>query len=531
MTSPAAALAFSERFCLQHPPPPLPADDGSDDPDTHATTPPSLAPDSRMGPPVWRDVSFSFDGSLFAALSQRHAVTVGRTDGDGAAQSRTLQPCVTLGAAPMAVAWAPFPQEPADASLLTTAQRAPIQLWDAADATLRASYRRFDAVDELAAARSLLWAPPGGALWGGYDDGAVCQFDLGCPGRDPVTTQRLRSFGPGAESAAGAKKNMDASAGRDGWRGGQGAVSALAASVPHVTVSASLVAAGCLARPLAELFDSRLRFSVAAVRPDANLDAAVTGRGGGINSSSSGGGGGIVQLAFDPHHPHRLFAARRGRVHGAIAVFDLRDLSAPVALLPRALASHTQRVPFALVSPAAAATGWAAAAAAGGRGGDAAAAGTVVVTGHQPSPTAPPTLRLWATGALPATPGPTIVEPACELVLPVPAASRSAPAAGLAVHPRGTQLLVACGLRSYAPVPRDNDRPPELVAAGWRPAAAAAADIDDDDGASAPAPPPRGAGKRLRPLVGSSDDDGGAPDASVARAPVLVLLGVGERSK
>ena len=459
------------------PPPSVAADDG--------------APSCRHNP-CWRDVSFSHDGGLWCATHEGRELTFGATT--DARPFPVSAPQISLGSPAMAVAWAPFAQDADDAAVLTTAQRSPIQMWDVSDASLRAAYRRYDAVDELAAARAVCWGAPGTDVYGGYDDGAVCKFDVMDPGRTPVTTYHPKSFGATSDGDDG-KKAMAVSCGRNGWGGGRGAVASLAGAVPGVTVSPHLLAAGCLGRPVAEVFDARLRLPAAVLR-----HASATGKG----TTTSGGGaaapGGVTQIVFDPTDPHRVFTVCRGKGHVGIAVHDLRDVSAPVATLRREAQSHTQRLKIAVVRPGApGASLWQKALSQSSA--NAAGDVPVVVAAHQGEA---PTLRCWSVNA-----------PSAPVDIALPDSAATGVAASVAVHPDATHVLAACGRREY--------RPSE---ARVRVAAlpAAASDDDDDDGVAAK-PATAKPAKRLRAMSDSDGDDASPRPPSVESALVLARVG------
>ena len=58
-----------------------------------------------------------------------------------------------------------------------------MHLWDALSGQLRASYRAYNAVDEVHAAYCVAFSPDGGRLFCGFNR-AVCAFDVGRPGRE-----------------------------------------------------------------------------------------------------------------------------------------------------------------------------------------------------------------------------------------------------------------------------------------------------------------------------------------------------------
>ncbi|XP_050344417.1 telomerase Cajal body protein 1 homolog [Nymphalis io] len=66
---------------------------------------------------------------------------------------------------------------------LTTRQNDPVQMWDAFDGSLRASYRGFNAVDEMEPALSVTFNPEGTKIIAGYKK-MLRTFDVDRPGRD-----------------------------------------------------------------------------------------------------------------------------------------------------------------------------------------------------------------------------------------------------------------------------------------------------------------------------------------------------------
>ena len=68
----------------------------------------------------------------------------------------------------------------------TTSQYQPIHLYDAFDGRIRATYRCFNHLDEVTAARSLCFNPSGSKLLAGLKN-QIRIFDVGIPGRDCET--------------------------------------------------------------------------------------------------------------------------------------------------------------------------------------------------------------------------------------------------------------------------------------------------------------------------------------------------------
>lgn len=86
--------------------------------------------------------------------------------------------------------WYPLMQSsnPATCVLATTSQYQPIHLHDAFDGHIRATYRCFDHLDEMVAAKSLCFSPNGDKLVAGLKN-EIRVFDVAVPGRDCETVK------------------------------------------------------------------------------------------------------------------------------------------------------------------------------------------------------------------------------------------------------------------------------------------------------------------------------------------------------
>lgn len=75
-------------------------------------------------------------------------------------------------------------------------QAHPLHLWDAVSGQLRATYRAYDAVDEVTAAYSVAFNRDGTRLLGGYNK-AIRIFDTSRPGRfyTEIVTHSKKSHG------------------------------------------------------------------------------------------------------------------------------------------------------------------------------------------------------------------------------------------------------------------------------------------------------------------------------------------------
>ncbi|EIE24132.1 WD40 repeat-like protein, partial [Coccomyxa subellipsoidea C-169] len=81
-------------------------------------------------------------------------------------------------------AWYPrmLASEPSSCVFASTSRAHPLHLWDAVSGQLRATYRAYDAVDEVTAAYSVAFNRDGSRLLGGYNK-AIRIFDTSRPGR------------------------------------------------------------------------------------------------------------------------------------------------------------------------------------------------------------------------------------------------------------------------------------------------------------------------------------------------------------
>ncbi|KAK9842676.1 hypothetical protein WJX74_000538 [Apatococcus lobatus] len=111
-----------------------------------------------------------------------------------------LAPCLRMheGETIYDYSWWPRMQasEPATCCFATTSRAHPVHLWDACTGQLRATYRAYDAVDEVTPAASVAFSPDGAAVWAGYNR-TIHAWDVGRPGRDysTIVTHRKRQDG------------------------------------------------------------------------------------------------------------------------------------------------------------------------------------------------------------------------------------------------------------------------------------------------------------------------------------------------
>ncbi|KAK9906702.1 hypothetical protein WJX75_006470 [Coccomyxa subellipsoidea] len=95
-------------------------------------------------------------------------------------------------------AWYPgmLASEPSSCVFASTARAHPLHLWDAVSGQLRATYRAYDAVDEVTAAYSVAFSRDGTRMLGGYNK-AIRIFDTSRPGRfyTEIVTHSKKSHG------------------------------------------------------------------------------------------------------------------------------------------------------------------------------------------------------------------------------------------------------------------------------------------------------------------------------------------------
>eukprot|EP00873_Tetraselmis_striata_P001711 jgi/Tetstr1/421975/TSEL_001221.t1 len=186
--------------------------------------------------------------------------------------------------------------EPASCCFLTSCRAHPIHLWDACGGGIRASYRAYDAVDEVTAAYSVAFNSEGSKIYAGYNK-AIRVFDTTRPGRfyKTVTTQAKKLEGGGL----------------------RGIVSCLAFSPQNN----DLFAAGTYSREIG-IFG-------------ADIDA--------LQLVLRGHRGGVTQIQFSPDGNYLYSGARKD---GEIICWDVRFTPGPVYRLQRGTANTNQRIQF-----------------------------------------------------------------------------------------------------------------------------------------------------------------------------------------
>ena len=259
-----------------------------------------------------KGVKFNADGSRLLVASEDHMLRVFSTDSAtaGDASDDAVPPslplpctvCVSAGEAVYDCAWYPFatPSNAASNCFISTARDHPVQLWDAASGRLRASYRAFDHMDEIAAALSVCFNPSGERILAGFNR-MLRVFDVSRPGR-PV------------EEHATSKTR----ASRVGQRG-------LLSCIAFNTDGSGMYAVGSYNNSTALYQDDQRKDR----RPIAELECPADGLG-------------VTQVQFSPNSNY-LFTGHR--MSDAIHCWDVRSTREEVLALPRD-ARTNQRLQF-----------------------------------------------------------------------------------------------------------------------------------------------------------------------------------------
>ncbi|KAI9916792.1 hypothetical protein PsorP6_017085 [Peronosclerospora sorghi] len=132
-----------------------------------------------------RGVQVSPDGLCLLTNSDDHIVRLFEMSTDPLEQPRTSLLQAKESSIVYDYAWYPFMSsaDPTSCIFVTTSQDQPVHLWDAYTGALRASYRAFDHLDELASAYSLAFNASGDKLFAGFHR-VIRFFHLAQPGRD-----------------------------------------------------------------------------------------------------------------------------------------------------------------------------------------------------------------------------------------------------------------------------------------------------------------------------------------------------------
>jgi WD40 repeat protein len=145
-----------------------------------------------------KGVKWSPDGSCLLANSEDHRLRLYELTTHGIAA--TWRPPSTLSGPALRLAlrypepeciydfaWYPGMRatEPSTSCFLSSCRDTPIHLWDGWTGKLRATYRAFDAMDEITAALAVAFSPDGQKIYSGFENN-VRIFDTGRPGRDCI---------------------------------------------------------------------------------------------------------------------------------------------------------------------------------------------------------------------------------------------------------------------------------------------------------------------------------------------------------
>ncbi|KAK9861596.1 hypothetical protein WJX84_007684 [Apatococcus fuscideae] len=217
-------------------------------------------------------------------------------------------------------AWWPCMQasEPASCCFATTSRAHPVHLWDACTGQLRATYRAYDAVDEVTPAVSVAFSPDGMSVWAGYNR-TIHAWDVGRPGRDysTIVTHKKRQDGqPGLISCIAFSP--------DGGLMAAGAYSGVAALYDPRSLEMLLALSGHTGGITQVMFSKDGNFLYTGARRDRSIhcwdvrmsqDVVYSLR---RDTPSTN-----QRIAFDIEPCGRHLAT--GGESGAVEVFDLRD--------------------------------------------------------------------------------------------------------------------------------------------------------------------------------------------------------------
>ncbi|KAE9361863.1 hypothetical protein PF008_g629 [Phytophthora fragariae] len=141
-----------------------------------------------------KGVKVSPDGLCLLTNSDDHTLRLFEVSGDASQSSSSILQA-REGGTVYDYQWYPFMSsaDPNSCIFVSTSRDQPVHLWDAYTGELRASYRAFDHMDELASAQSLAFNSTGTKLFAGFDR-MIRYFDLSQPSRDfrarPLTKTR-----------------------------------------------------------------------------------------------------------------------------------------------------------------------------------------------------------------------------------------------------------------------------------------------------------------------------------------------------
>ena len=140
----------------------------------------NLVTETDFGTTFTRGCKWSPDGLCILLCNDDHTMRIFEND-NGLKEAVKVQE----GEALYDFQWYPYmdSSKPETCCFATTSQDHPIHLYDAFDGHIRASYRVFDHLDELVAARCLAFDPSGTRLVAGLKN-QIRIFDVSIPGRD-----------------------------------------------------------------------------------------------------------------------------------------------------------------------------------------------------------------------------------------------------------------------------------------------------------------------------------------------------------
>ncbi|KAG7399087.1 Telomerase Cajal body protein 1 [Phytophthora boehmeriae] len=132
-----------------------------------------------------KGVEVSPDGLCVLSNSDDHVLRLFEVSNANPTQSSASILQMREAAAVYDVAWYPFmtSADPTSCTFVSTSRDQPVHLWDAYTGELRASYRAYDHMDELASAQSLAFNLTGDKIFAGFDR-MIRFFDLSQPSRD-----------------------------------------------------------------------------------------------------------------------------------------------------------------------------------------------------------------------------------------------------------------------------------------------------------------------------------------------------------
>eukprot|EP00095_Tigriopus_kingsejongensis_P008495 maker-scaffold18_size714446-snap-gene-6.28 protein:Tk08495 transcript:maker-scaffold18_size714446-snap-gene-6.28-mRNA-1 annotation:"hypothetical protein BRAFLDRAFT_277111" len=136
---------------------------------------------------ITRGCQFSPDGLCLLTNCEDKKMRIFETPPASASEPVELKPCLIMSEGEIIydLCWYPpmDSRHPDTCCFASTAQYAPIHLYDAYDGHIRATYRCFDHLDEMVAAYSVAFDPQGQRLYAGLKN-EIRVFDVAVPGRD-----------------------------------------------------------------------------------------------------------------------------------------------------------------------------------------------------------------------------------------------------------------------------------------------------------------------------------------------------------